>query len=254
MDKTERINTLIELIQTKKCLSVKELSQKTFFSTSTLRRDLIYLENQGLITRKHGQIVLNTLKTNEAAHNIRKSANRKEKKYIASIAKDFIGPGMCIYLDSSTTVYEIYPYLASIENLIIFTNGLNTAQSLADIANPTMKIFITGGEIKHFSSSVITQQFTNDLINHFKIDLAICSAHGIDQHFVYETSLSQAMTKKQIMDLAEETLLLIDSSKFNQVGFFKINSIDNYHAIISEKLPSSDFLDSANMHDVEWLC
>ncbi|MFX3701707.1 DeoR/GlpR transcriptional regulator, partial [Streptococcus suis] len=74
---------------------------------------------------------------------------------IAELAKDFIVTGMCIYLDSSTTVSELCPYLANIDNLIIFTNVLNTAQLLADLANPTMKIFISGGEVKHHSASVI---------------------------------------------------------------------------------------------------
>lgn len=52
MIKDERVLELIEIIKKKKRIAVKELAEITFSSTSTLRRDLIFLENQGLIKRK----------------------------------------------------------------------------------------------------------------------------------------------------------------------------------------------------------
>ena len=63
-----------------------------------------------------------------------------------------------------------------------------------------MKIFITGGEVKHFSSSVVNLDIENSLLNHFNIDIAFCSARGIDEFNVYEVSLSQAVSKKRIID------------------------------------------------------
>lgn len=160
---------------------------------------------------------------------------------------------MCIYLDSSTTVYELCPFLCDIEHLIIFTNGLNTALRLAEYGNPTMKIFITGGEVKHFSSSVVNLDIENSLLNHFNVDIAFCSARGIDESNVYEVSLSQAVSKKRIIDKAKETILLIDSSKFEVTGFFKINDLKKYKAIISDKLPSPKILAAAEALDIEWI-
>ena len=169
------------------------------------------------------------------------------------MAKDFIAPGMCIYLDSSTTVYELCPFLCDIEHLIIFTNGLNTALKLAEYGNPTMKIFITGGEVKHFSSSVVNLDIENSLLNHFNIDIAFCSARGIDEFNVYEVSLSQAVSKKRIIDKTKETILLIDSSKFEVTGFFKINDLKKYRAIISDKFPKQEILTATELLDVEWI-
>ncbi|MBZ5796684.1 DeoR family transcriptional regulator [Burkholderia contaminans] len=37
------------------------MAEITFSSTSTLRRDLIFLENQGLIKRKHGYVTLSSM-------------------------------------------------------------------------------------------------------------------------------------------------------------------------------------------------
>lgn len=253
MERTDRRNQIINILNIRKRISMKELEKLTFLSTSTLRRDLIYLESQGILKRRHGTAILNSQNTIELSHNIRESENRSEKRIMADIAKDFIGPGMCIYLDSSTTVYELCPHISTIDHLIVFTNGLNTGQRLAEFANPTMKIFITGGEIKHRSASVINHDIENTLLNHFRIDLAFCSARGIDENFVYEASLSQALSKKNVIEKSHESILLVDHSKFHQTGFFKINSLDRYRAIVSDELPDEKILDSANKLGVEWL-
>lgn len=253
MSRDSRRQEITDILKTKKRMNIKELERVTFSSTSTLRRDLIYLEEHGILKRGHGEVVLNSFNTIELSHNLRESEHRNKKRVIANLAKDFIGPGMCIYLDSSTTVYELCPYICNVDNLIILTNGLNTAQKLAEYANPTMKIFITGGEIKHHSSSVINHDVENTLLNHFRINLAFCSARGMDDQFVYEVSLSQALSKKSVIDKADETILLIDHSKFYQTGFFKINTLDKYKAIISDEFPDKKMLHSCNTLDVEWL-
>ncbi|HFI0746431.1 MULTISPECIES: DeoR/GlpR family DNA-binding transcription regulator [Streptococcus] len=253
MSKEQRIQEIKAILQVKKRIGVKELEKSTYSSVSTLRRDLIFLEQQGFLKRQHGEVILNSFNTIELSHTIRESENRLAKKMIADMAKDFIGPGMCIYLDSSTTVYELCNFLTKIDNLIIFTNGLNTAQRLSEFANPTMKIFITGGEIKHHSASVVNHAIENTLLDHFSVDLAFCSARGIDKEFVYEASFSQALAKKSVIDRAKETILLIDSSKFHQTGFFKINNLSQYKAIISDQLPDELMLEEAEKSGVEWL-
>lgn len=253
MTRGERLEILIEIINRKKRVSYNELKKQVFCSTSTLRRDLIALENEGMIKRLHGEVMLNTFNTLEIAHSLRGIERINEKKAIASLAKDFIGPGMCLYLDSSTTVFELCPYICEIDHLIIFTNGLNVALKFAEYGNPTMKVFINSGEIKHHSSSVINTEMNDGLINHFNIDIAFCSASGIDCNGVYEASLSQALSKKRIMERSNQTILLMDHSKFNETKFFKIADLNEYYAIISDTKPNDDLLEVTANHDIEWL-
>ncbi|HFH1474800.1 TPA: DeoR/GlpR family DNA-binding transcription regulator [Streptococcus pneumoniae] len=241
MIKDERVLELIEIIKKKKRIAVKELAEITFSSTSTLRRDLIFLENQGLIKRKHGYVTLSSMNTIELSHQIREGESTRQKRLIASLAKDFIRSGMCVYLDSSTTVYELCPYLSELDNLIIFTNGLHTAQTLSETVKDSSKIFITSGEVKHQSCSVVNYDKENSLLDHFNIDLAFCSARGIDDLI------------KNIIDKAHETILLIDSSKFYKTGFFKINPLSKYTTFISDTVPDQKLLDAVELFDGEWV-
>ena len=126
---------------------------------------------------------------------------------------------MCIYLDSSTTVYELCPYLSELDNLIIFYKWFYTAQTLSETVKDGSKIFITSGEVKHQSCSVVNYDKENSLLDHFNIDLAFCSARGIDDQYVYEL-LSAKLFQKELLTKPMETILLIDSSKFYKTGFF----------------------------------
>ena len=91
MSRDKRLQEITDILQNRKRIDVKQLEKLTFSSTSTLRRDLIFLEEQGLIKRKHGEVILNSFNTVELAHSIRETENRSEKKIIADLAKDFIG-------------------------------------------------------------------------------------------------------------------------------------------------------------------
>jgi len=253
LEKENRLTQLKDLIQRRKRISSKELADTLFCSISTLRRDLIYLEQQGLIRRVHGEVILNNPNTVEPAQYLRSSQNLRQKKSLAILARDFIGPGMCIYLDSSTTVFELCDLIKNINNLIVLTNGLNVATRLASVGNDSIRTFIVSGEIQHNSSSVINIEFENPLIQHFNIDIAFCSASGIDNNGVYESNMNQAFSKKSVMDKAENTILLLDSSKFNVKGFFKINNLNCYKTIISNQDPPKDMVETINDNNIEWL-
>lgn len=97
MIKDERVLELIEIIKKKKRIAVKELAEITFSSTSTLRRDLIFLENQGLIKRKHGYVTLSSMNTIELSHQIREGESTRQKRLIASLLKTLFGQA-CVFI------------------------------------------------------------------------------------------------------------------------------------------------------------
>ncbi|MFA7376990.1 MAG: DeoR family transcriptional regulator, partial [Acholeplasmataceae bacterium] len=54
MDIKERQKRILEIINTKKTITNKELLHLLFISEATLRRDLTELDQKGLIERTHG--------------------------------------------------------------------------------------------------------------------------------------------------------------------------------------------------------
>ncbi|KXT78910.1 DeoR/GlpR family DNA-binding transcription regulator [Streptococcus sp. DD13] len=253
MTRQDRREEIIALVKKKKRIPIRDLEKMTFLSTSTLRRDLIYLEEQGLLKRRHGEVLLQSLTSTDLSYHLRENTYKKEKKYIASIAKDFIGPGLSLYLDSSTTVFELCPYICKIENLIVFTNGLSIAEYLSDNAHPSSKIFLTGGQIKPHSATVLTPTGDSSFWDQFKIDLAFSSARGIDCHFVYEASMRLGLSKKDMLARSKDVILLLDHSKFYQTAYFKLDPLENYRTIISDQYPDDPLWTSVEELGIEWL-
>lgn len=250
---TERNAAILSILKKKKISSNRDLLAKLNCSLSTLRRDLLVLEKNNLVQRTRGGVILNTGVKSEPANFFRETEQLAEKQKIAQLAIDFIGPGMCLFLDASSTVLQLVDHLAKIENLVILTNGITLANRLNNQANPSTDIYLIGGKIKKNSASVIGTGFSEEMVSKFRIDLSICSCRGIDPEGVYEANIDQAVLKQSLIKQSQEVLLLVDDSKFGKNYFYTIGNFKDYQAILTNKKPKDTYLLAANSQESEFL-
>lgn len=233
---TRRTSDLLSYLVKKKQATPKELCTHLHCSISTLRRELLELEKRKLIRRTWGGAILNETTNMEYTYLQREASNIPEKKIISELARDFIAPGMCIFLDSSSTVLHLIPLLVKIPNLIIITNGLRTALKLSECQNESLKIYLTGGEVKLNASTVISNTL-DPITSSFRFNAAFLSCRGLDHEGIYEANFNQAQIKKEMMNKAQEIVLLADETKFDSTHFFKIGDYYDYDAIVTNKKP-----------------
>ncbi len=231
-----REKEILDILTKKKFIRSAELCEQLHCSTSSIRRALIRLENKNLVVRIHGGVSLIQDANIEFAYTYREETNITKKKEIVHIAKDFVGTGMCLFLDSSSTVQQLIPSLIKIPNLVIITNSLKTASLLSESNNESLKVFIVGGEIKMNTNSVIPSN-QDPIFDSFRYDLAFFSCRGMDEEGIYEANFSQANLKKEMMQRAKQKILLVDDSKFDSSHFFKIGNYSDYDAIITNQEP-----------------
>ncbi|MFD1484236.1 DeoR/GlpR family DNA-binding transcription regulator [Lacticaseibacillus baoqingensis] len=232
---------LLAYLDKHKTATHTQLCQTLHCSLSTLRRILIRLEDQGLVRRLRGGVIIVENVNTEYSHIYRSSLNVAQKKVIGELARDFINPGMCIFLESSSTVYQMIPFLAAIPNLIIVTNGLQHAQLLSSSGNSSVKIYLNGGEIK-INSSTVNASFSDPITDSFNFNVAFFSARGIDPDGIYEANFNSAEMKKNVMKKASKNILLVDHSKFDTTHFFKPGRYLDYDAIITDAQPASNYI------------
>lgn len=247
-----REKEILEVLSKKKFVRNTELCEMLHCSTSSIRRALISLEQQNLIMRVRGGAMLTQTSNVEFSHAYREGTNLTNKKRIVDLAADFIAPGMCLFLDSSSTVQQIIDVIVTIPNLVVITNSLKTATLLSESNNESLKIFITGGEIKMNSKSVFPSR-QDPVFESFRFDLAFFSCRGIDEEGVYEANFSQANLKKEMMQRAKQKILLVDDSKFDSTHFFKIGDYSDYDAIITNQTPGEKYLSLFEERDIDIL-
>ena len=232
MDIHERKREIVEnLNQHNGIASMNYLCKRLYASRSTIRRDLISLEEDGIIKRAHGYVSLIVKSAKESPINMRQIENLDKKQSIARKTDSLIKDGMVLFLDSSSTVCQLAPILKTKHNITIITNGINIANELSHAQNLTC--FLCPGVLKHQSLSIVGE-FTSAFIKNFHAELALLSCKAIQEKGVFEGDDSQGLVKKSMMENADKTILLCDTTKENAVGFFKTSDFDKLSCLISD--------------------
>lgn len=233
----ERIDKIKNILNDKETASITFLCKELFCSRSTLRRDLIYLEEKGVVRRIHGGVSLVSNSALEHSEGIRMGENRDKKQYIASLANSYLRNDLVIFLDSSSTVRFLCPYIKQYNNITVITNGIGIAM---DLSSSNVNVIIAGGYLKARSTSIIGEKCSN-FLKDFYADIIFFSCNSIDREGIYEPDDRQALAKKHMIKNSTRSILLADNTKINRKSYYKIGDINIMDTIISNKKVDDTF-------------
>ncbi|QQK08408.1 DeoR/GlpR family DNA-binding transcription regulator [Miniphocaeibacter halophilus] len=235
----ERIHQIKNILYEKKNISVKELCKILYCSPSTIRRDLLELEKNGLLRRTHGGATLITNTTTEFSATLRALDNKEAKKRICNLASNFLRDDISIFIDSSSTLYFITEYISSFHNIKVITNGIKIATELRYSDN--VEVFLTGGVVKTNSLSIVSE-YASTFVKDFNADLCLLSCKCLDNNGYYEADYQQAQIKKNMINNSKLKLMLADSTKFGYNSYINLASHNDIDYLITEKIdPNKSF-------------
>jgi DeoR family fructose operon transcriptional repressor len=221
----ERHQMILDALKVKNTVKLQELVELTDSSESTIRRDLIHLEEGKFLKRVHGGAARLLGKLQEPSMTEKSSKNLQAKQEIAQYAGGLIEEGDCIYLDAGSTIFEMIPFLPS--DIVVVTNGLMHANELLD---SNIKTYLIGGNIKPTTKAMIGRGALESL-EQYRFDKCFMGVNGIHPQLGYTTpDQEEAMIKQQAINLSREAYVLADESKFSEIAFAKI--ADLHKAII----------------------
>ena len=137
--KVERRAQIADLINQQRTITNTELMERFGISIETVRRDLDYLEKQGVLRKVYGGAVVNVSLNTEAEYASRSKTNLPQKNAIAREAAALICPGDAVYLGVGTTIQAMVPFLKNVGGFTVFTNALRTAVELSEIPDCTVE-------------------------------------------------------------------------------------------------------------------
>lgn len=247
---TERRDRIIDLLQERKRITVKELSSEMGVSEATLRADLNKMELDGLLTRTHGGAVLNDEKENETSFNVRQKKNKVEKAKIASKAFQHIEEKQCILLDASSTALELAQLIKDTPiRLTIVTTGLQTALELKE--NPDITVILVGGVVTNKSTS-IEGTLGLDILDSVNIDIMFTSANGFTvENGLEDFNLYEVQLKREIVKRASKVIALIDSSKIGKSSSAVFAKVEQVDKLITDEPINDDIRNQLLVKNVE---
>ncbi len=224
---------LLKILQDKQSATVEELAQLTFVSTSTVRRQLTELQKTGLITRTHGGAKINDDNNFFPSFTFRSHQNSFEKKKIALAAIKLIKNGSLIFLDGSTSAFFIAEYLSNFENIKVITNGIDT---LSLLSKNNIEAYSTGGYISPVNRSVLVGHYAQEMIESLHADFTFFSTQSVTpQGEVYDCFEEENVLRKAMLKNSITSVLLCDSTKFNQTAAYRLCSLSEIDYVISEQ-------------------
>lgn len=227
----ERIDKIMEILNEQGSVTIEKLAQTMDVSEMTIRRDLEKCKRLGTVHRCHGGAVLKNELVSEMSYEEKAGENRQIKHQLATCCVSLVAPHSTIYLDAGTTTHAIAEHICHIPGLTVVTNDLNIASFLT---KTQVEIIVLGGTVQSSTCSMqgsVTRHFLDDI----RISIAFLGAMSINDDFDTLTpTLEKAFLKRQVVASANESYLVADSSKFHRQALYRINSLADYTAVITD--------------------
>lgn len=210
-----RRDLIIDELRRQDEVTVSHLSELLGVSDVTIRKDLQQLEDQGYLTRVRGGAVFSGRGQLELRFAARQQLALDEKRRLAARAAQYVHPGATIFLDGSTTVFQMTRLLRHVQGLTVITNGLYAALELSFA--PEITTIVVGGILRKQSSSLV-DLLTPELLRRLHVDVAFVSCRGFTaEHGLMESDLREAQLKRSMGQSAQQVVALVDHSKIGHV-------------------------------------
>lgn len=230
---TDRWTEILNYLRDKKFSTVEDMMEEFNISRSTLRRDLIAMENRGLILRTRGgaEIIENE---GDEVFNLDEvlESNKAEKIKIAKKAAKMIKDNDVIFIDSGTTCYYIIDFIKA-KDITVVTNGIAHIQKLI---SKGINTYILGGTAKPELNLIIGED-TEKKVSMMNFDIAFLGAMGIDKQAGFTTSLLiDGEVKRAVIKSSKECFILADNSKFGLRKLYTYGSFKDAQVITDSKI------------------
>lgn len=228
----ERQQRVLEALEKQSRIKVMELADLLEVSPSTIRRDLDQLEAAGLLQRTHGGALLRPQARFEPAFCEKEDQYLKEKEAIAGLAASMVQPGETIIIDAGTTTFQMLKHLREKKNLTIITNAINFAKELN--ADHNIELIMIGGTVR-LNTQALVGPLSEANLKNFYADKAFIAANGCTaQKGLTTPNLTEAYTKRAMVQAATEVIALLDHSKFGQINLVPIIPLSELDLIITD--------------------
>lgn len=239
MLQAERLEKIHDYLLTHKYADINELAKVLNISSSTIRRGLKELEQKKVVELiRGGAVLIGSGNTYEHPYSIKRKRNEEEKKRIATHAASFLSSNNSIYLDASSTVRELCPYLKAMRNLTICTNDILIAGDLS--AATDIIVLVTGGFLRHGFYS-LSGTFAEKVIDNIQVDFAFMGIDAIDaQGGFMLTDGEEVEIKQKIVKRSTKSIVLCDHEKFERGAFLNVWNFTDISMVITGTELSDD--------------
>ena len=244
----QRQLNIIDILRRTGRVSVDELVAEFNASAETIRRDLSVLASTGKIQKVHGGALLPSNQQGEGPFQQRMAENIAAKRIIAEKASQLISAGDSLLIDTGSTTLIFAEEIAAIKDLTVITNSAEIAKVIAAAKNNS-KVFLLGGEYHADNRQTLGTMLIAQL-EQFHVQYAVVTVGSLNaQVGAADFNIEEAMIARAMLQRADKSILLADSSKFNNVASFVVAKLNQFDQLVCDIEPDQELkraLEEAN--------
>lgn len=213
----ERRRRIVLATETDGTVRVGELARALGVSEMTVRRDLDLLAADGYVRKVRGGAVRSHARGEEPLASEKAQLRHEFKAAIAAVAAERVTEGMTIAIGAGSTTLELAKALLWRSDLTVLTNSLAVFSLLTNgPENRSPMTYLSGGS--RTPSDALVGPIAESTIDGFRVDATFLGAHAIDDSSLATPNLAEASTNRHLREIADQLVVLADSSKFGEVG------------------------------------
>jgi len=237
----KRQNKILHFLEDNRSADVSSLAEWLGVSEITIRRDLDFFVEKGLVERYYGgvRLIADDEKVDEGMSTVDDSDNAV-KDAIAARAADLINDKDVVFTNSSATAMRLLKCLKG-KNVVVITNNARAATVPRD---PQVELILTGGEVYGDKHSLIGEFALNTLmkVRATKCVIGVSGISvrgGITSSVLQETAINQMMLRR----CSGLKIVVADGSKIGAERNFLSGNISDVSCLITDSTADSDELD-----------
>lgn len=237
----KRQNRILHFLKEQQTASVADLADWLSVSEITIRRDLDFLVEQGLVERYHGGVrYIASREDTDDLLNLVDDSENAIKDAIAARAAESIEDGDVVFINSSATAMRIIKFLRG-RKVVVITNNARAVNVPRD---PQVELILTGGEVYGNKRSLIGEFALNTLmkVRATKCVIGVSGISvkgGITSGVLQETAINQAMLRR----CSGDKIIVTDGSKIGVEKNFLSGSISDITHLITDTSADADELE-----------
>jgi DeoR/GlpR family transcriptional regulator of sugar metabolism len=231
MRAAERQIKVRNFIRSQEFIDAVELAAKLEVSESSIRRDLMELEQQGLIRRVRGGAV--SLQVREEAPSLGWAANRarEEKQRIGKAAAALLEEGQTLIMDGGSTVAEVARQLQG-HSLQVITNSIPIGQIFYD--SRSVELTLTGGYL-YPRLGVLLGPICEEMLTRVAADVLVMGIGGITEAGLSNTNTLVVGSERKMIEVSRRIVVVADYSKFGRQAMAHLTSLESVDTIVTDQ-------------------
>lgn len=231
-----RQQTLVQLARERGYVTVEELVERLDVTHQTVRRDINFLCDEGILSRFHGGAAFRSSVSN-LPYEARRDSMSDEKAAIARAVAADIPDHSSVFIDIGTSAEAVAAALMLRNGLRVVTNNINVVNMLAK--KDDFELVVCGGSVRNRDLAVVGQT-TTEFVGRFHVDYSIIGVVAIAADgSILDFSVDEEPLTQAIIGCGRHSFVVADRTKFGRHAMAKVAHLSQVTALYADALPDS---------------